>query len=413
MNVPKTAVVLGGTRDHSVVLESLRARDFQTILIDYYDDPPARLTADVHVVASALDSVAVADVAKHFDAEVVISVCVDQAMAIACEVSEQLGLHAPMTASQALDVTDKARMKRLMADAAIATPDCKVLTRDSGIPLTDPARTAIVKPADCNGSLGIRKTHDIVELAAAVKAAQEFSRTGTAIVEDFVEGTEFSLDCWISGGTPTILLAGRLLKKWVDGRPVICGWRHATDIPPAIASSFLQSVTQICDAFQLVDGPLLVQAVVDPSGNTSVIEFSPRVGGGSKYLLLAAVTGIAMIDHAVDAWLGSTATPLLTLTNRRVEQRFLYARPGAVSGTPRISVSETPATTATVIVDAPGSTQFQGGLASRDRVGSIIVDVTSESARGNALERTLASAQLFDKDGQDLLRHDLLTGPFE
>lgn len=49
------AIVLGGTRPHIALIENLKARGFYTVLVDYYDNPPARAMADRNARESHLD----------------------------------------------------------------------------------------------------------------------------------------------------------------------------------------------------------------------------------------------------------------------------------------------------------------------------------------------------------------------
>ena len=68
-----TAIVLGGTVPHASLLDKLKDRGYYTILIDYFDDPPAASHADLHLKDSAMDPDAVLRIAKEYDADLVLS----------------------------------------------------------------------------------------------------------------------------------------------------------------------------------------------------------------------------------------------------------------------------------------------------------------------------------------------------
>lgn len=57
----------------------------------------------------------------------------------------------------------------------------------------------VVKPADNMGARGCQKVFNFEELKTAVSVAQGFSRTATAIVENFIDGAEYSLEGLIIG----------------------------------------------------------------------------------------------------------------------------------------------------------------------------------------------------------------------
>ena len=101
------AVVLGGTFPHITLVENLRQRGYYTILVDYYDNPPAKASADEHLQESTLDKKKVLDIARSRNAELVISACIDQANVTACYVADKLGLPAPYSYETALRVTNK------------------------------------------------------------------------------------------------------------------------------------------------------------------------------------------------------------------------------------------------------------------------------------------------------------------
>ena len=53
------AIVLGGTDDHIKLIELLKSKDYFVILVDYYENPPAKNAADKHIQESTLDKEAV------------------------------------------------------------------------------------------------------------------------------------------------------------------------------------------------------------------------------------------------------------------------------------------------------------------------------------------------------------------
>lgn len=58
----------------------------------------------------------------------------------------------------------------------------------------------VVKPADNMGARGCKKISNLLELEEAVKVALSFSRTKTAIVEEFIDGKEYSTEGFIFNG---------------------------------------------------------------------------------------------------------------------------------------------------------------------------------------------------------------------
>lgn len=67
-----TALVLGGTSAHIPLLQQLRQRGWQTLLLDYHARPVAAPYTDRHLRQSALDLMAVCEAARAHRAELVV-----------------------------------------------------------------------------------------------------------------------------------------------------------------------------------------------------------------------------------------------------------------------------------------------------------------------------------------------------
>jgi len=117
----KVAVVLGGTSPHAELICRLQKRGYYTILIDYLDNPPAKAVANLHVQESTMDMEMVYQVAKQYNADIVISACVDQANITACYADEKLGLPHPYSYELASKITNKGYMKQVMFEHGIPT----------------------------------------------------------------------------------------------------------------------------------------------------------------------------------------------------------------------------------------------------------------------------------------------------
>jgi biotin carboxylase len=115
-------------------------------------------------------------------------------------VAEALGLPGiPFDA--ALRASDKLRMREAFAAAGVSSPrffaasspdDPAIASAALGFPL-------VVKPADSMGARGCRSVRNREELAEAIAGALPYSRSGRAIVEEYIEGPEFSIDALVDG----------------------------------------------------------------------------------------------------------------------------------------------------------------------------------------------------------------------
>jgi biotin carboxylase len=112
-------------------------------------------------------------------------------------VAEKLGLPG-ISYEAALNASNKDRMRRCFAAAGVPSPGFTTFTLKSPIKKLPFGFPVVVKPVDNMGSRGCRRVNSQEELAIALTEALDFSRSGKVIVEEFMEGPEFSVDAIVN-----------------------------------------------------------------------------------------------------------------------------------------------------------------------------------------------------------------------
>ncbi len=116
--------------------------------------------------------------------------------------AEQNGLPGH-TYEAACNATDKIRMRKCFEAASVGSPKFMEVDVKNGdiqnltVPFDFPV---VIKPVDNMGARGCRICRTESELNQAVKTAVSFSRTGRAVVEEYMDGPEFSLDSLLYEG---------------------------------------------------------------------------------------------------------------------------------------------------------------------------------------------------------------------
>lgn len=120
-------------------------------------------------------------------------------------IAEKLGLPG-IPYHTALNATDKIRMRSCFRENGVSSPSFVELSEDMDFDkeISSLAYPLVVKPVDSMGARGVIKIADTSELHKAVENAIHYSRTERAIVEEFIEGEEYSVDALISNGEITI-----------------------------------------------------------------------------------------------------------------------------------------------------------------------------------------------------------------
>ena len=402
------AIVLGGTFPHRRLLANLRERGFRTVLVDFHDNPCAKECADEHVKESTLNRDGVLALAKQSKAELVISACIDQANLVACSVAEELGLPHPYDRDTALAVTNKRLMKEFMLRAGIPTSPFVSVSRDTNIVDHRLQYPLIVKPVDSNSSKGVRRVENERDLLLHTRNAIEASRSGQAIIEEFVAGVEVGVDCFVHEDTVSMLMTKQRRKIPLDseGEQQIFGCTWPAVLPEDVNDTLANIAGQIASSLGLKNCPLMFQAMVREH-SMSVIEFAARFGGGESYKVIELSTGVDIIDLSIKSFLGQKADVLGRPCSGFYCDTFLYTKPGRFGRI--VGGDELAREGAIECVHAyktPGMS-ISGELSSNNRVGAFILKTKDVESMGGCIEQVLGKIDVVDTEGSSMLRRDI------
>lgn len=405
MHNKKTAVVLGGTPDHIHLIEVLKEKGFNIILIDYYENPPAKKYADTHIQESTLDKEAVLRIAEQVNARLVIATCVESALTTMTYVCEKLGLPCHISYETALSLTNKSLMKKIFLASGIHTTKYVTLTeqdsaKELAVELTFPL---VVKPADTNSSKGVVKVSGGSELDQAVEAALKMSHSGQVVVEEFFEGDEFSVDVVIQNAKPTILMVSKMIKSSANPRhfTIIQNTYPATE-DKKIHRLIKEEVTKIVNAYALREGPLLVQLLYSQN-EVRIVEFSARIGGGSKHTFLKRMTGFDAVEYFVSVLTGESYTKKPTTFNGYGAMNYIYAQPGTIKRFDGFDTVEKDGTVDEVFFYKTKGSEITATVSSNDRpAGFLVIDESRDNLnkRIREAERRMSIVDLNDRDIQ-------------
>ena len=182
----------------------------------------------------------------------------------------------------------------------------------------------IVKPTDRSGSRGIFKLDSSEGLKESVQAALRESFEKKALIEEFAEGEEFSVEGISFHGNHHILAVTR---KYTTGAPhfVETGHREPAGLDVETENSIRDVVTHALDSLGITDSASHSEIKVDNHGNIRIIEIGGRMGGdciGSH--LVQYSTGIDFIRAVIQVACGGK--PDLTPVSEPItaEIRFIF-----------------------------------------------------------------------------------------
>lgn len=164
----------------------------------------------------------------------------------------------------------------------------------------------MVKPADSQSSIGVKKVNNPEELNAALKVALEKSPTGSAIVEEFFEGREVVCEGFINEGKYYLLQFAD--RKYFDLTDVLIP--SQTIFPSTLGEELRNKIVGYEQAlanstkpsFAITHSEYLVNEL---TGEIRIVETALR--GGGVYIssdLIPMATGIDINDVLLDKSLG-------------------------------------------------------------------------------------------------------------
>jgi len=180
------------------------------------------------------------------------------------------------------------------------------ILRDVQLPL-------IVKPSDRSGSLGVTKVETPAAFFPAVEKAISASFKKQAMVEEFIEGREISVEFISYQGKHYPL---QITDKVTTEAPHFVELAHhqPSTLTPEQFRQIYAITTRALDALGITNGASHSEYKITPQGRIAVMEIGGRMGGdfiGSDLVRLS--TGYDFVRGVIDVALGHFLEPVLPL----------------------------------------------------------------------------------------------------
>ncbi len=401
------ALVLAGGYPQIALIEELKRRGAEVLLADYNQEPVAKPFADRFFRVSTLDVEAITALAREEKVDFLITACTDQALLTVAKVSETLGLPCYLDYRTALNVTNKSYMKEVFCQNGIPTARHMILSQLSAQDVRGLSYPVIVKPVDCNSSKGVKKVLNEAELKEAFAEAVSLSRTDTAIVEEFIEGREISVDVQVENGRAVVLSKAYSDKIPDKDKFVIYRTRFPVSETPEVHEQIRQTAQKIADSFGLVNSLMLIQLISDGK-RIYVLEFSARTGGGVKYQLIRRVSGFDVISAVVDLTLKKIPhVNLQEPESRYITNLFLYCNPGVFDRLDGFEELKKEGVISEYFLFKWRGAEMSAATSSGDRIAGFTVQADTLSEQKEKYRRALSRIRVLDPNGKDILRRDL------
>lgn len=219
--------------------------------------------------------------------------------------------------------TNKYAMRKAFFHAKLPSPEL-ILVKEGDI-LSDSSFDfpVIVKPTDRSGSRGITKVYQKDALLVAVKRALEESFERKALIEEFAEGEEYSVEYLSYHGKHTFLT---VTKKYTTGEPnfIETGHLEPADLEEDLIDKIRKITEDGLDALGVENGASHTELKVDANRDVKLIEIGARMGGdliGSDLVYYS--TGFDFVEAVIKIALGEEPA-VYTKKNKDAAVRYIF-----------------------------------------------------------------------------------------
>lgn len=202
--------------------------------------------------------------------------------------------------------TDKLQMKRRFELGGVPHAQGRTISKvEDAEGLVFPV---IVKPRDNSGSRGVKLCRNLEELRVSIDEALENSKLDSVLVEEFIEGPEFSIEGLHHDGKSEVI---QFTEKKTTEFPynVELGHIQPANISEEIQQKIREIVSKIGEVLIFENCPSHTELKTNERG-IFVIETSPRLGGDYITSTLTPLsTGVNLEDELLKISLGETINP--------------------------------------------------------------------------------------------------------
>lgn len=346
--------------------------------------------ADEYYNVSTIDEEGVYEAAKAFRADGIMTLATDMPMRSVAYACRKLGL-VGIDYATAVKATDKGEMIRAFEEAGVEHPWYYILTDPAGgIPdgITYPC---ITKPTDNAGSRGVMLVNSRQELEQALAYSAENGRSGAVIVEEYMRGSEVSVEVIVWQGVPHVL---QVTDKRTTGAPhfVEMGHSQPSRLPEAELEKIRDLACRAVKAVGIDNGPAHVEIMLTENG-PKMVELGARMGGDCITTHLVPLsTGVDMIRATIDISLGQVPD-IVPKHEKGAAIRFLDAPHGVITAVRgREAAEAVPGVREVSFTKGAGDTVGEIG-ASGDRAGFVIAQADTAEQAAAACEEAIRHIQ--------------------
>lgn len=296
----KAVLIFGVGPLQQSIINRAKKMGLYTVGIDPCEDATCRGDVDAFEVVGGQDYEGTCAVVEKYGIDAIVTAATDKPLVMMARIAAKYGFpfYSVETAQWS---TDKFQMKHRFELGDV--PHAKGRLVKSVDETDDMVYPVIVKPRDNSGSRGVKLCRTKEELEQSMAEALEYSKLDSVLVEEFIEGPEYSIEGLHYYGKSEVI---QFTEKKTTEFPynVELGHIQPANISDENKQKIREIVAKIGKALKFENCPSHTELKINERG-IFVIETSPRLGGDYITSTLTPLsTGINMEDQLLHIALG-------------------------------------------------------------------------------------------------------------
>ena len=307
----KKLAIIGASYLQLPLVLKAKEMGLETHCFAWEDGAVCKEVADFFYSVSILEKEQILELCESIDIDGITSIASDSAVPTVNYIAGKMGLIANDFADAAV-CTNKYKMRRRFVEFEVSSP--RFVVSDEGYSIDGFRFPVIVKPTDRSGSRGVKKIENQGDIQVAVARAKHESFSGKAIIEEYISGSEVSVECISWKGNHYILA---ITDKVTTGAPYFVELEHHQ--PSQLSDNIQQKIkTETLKALKALNiqyGASHSEFKITEAGDVFAIEVGARMGGdfiGSDLVQLS--TGYDFVKAVIDVALGQFEVPIIHST---------------------------------------------------------------------------------------------------
>ena len=305
----KSVLIFGVGELQLSIINRAKAMGLFTVGIDPCEDAYARNACDAFEVVGGQDYEGTLAVAEKYGISAVVTAATDKPLVMMARIAKAISLPF-YSVETAVWSTDKYQMKARFIEGGVPCAQGRLI--HNADEAKDLAFPVICKPRDNSGSRGVKLCRSLQELQECIDEALQYSHLDTVLVEEYIEGREFSIESLHYRGKSEVI---QFTEKKTTEFPynVELGHKQPANLTESQRTEICEIISKIASCLNFENCASHTELKVNDRG-IFVIETSPRLGGDYITSTLTPLsTGINLEDQLLHIALGE---PVDTTTGR-------------------------------------------------------------------------------------------------